>query len=419
MSEICLQFGQCGNQLGCKVIDTLYKYNKEREQWFHFTEKGEIARCILVDSETKVVPSLLQEKKWNYLKENVVITSGGSGNNWALGYYVNGPLLADKVLERVRLECEKSDYVRSIIAFLSAGGGTGSGAGTYIIEKIQDAFPNKYVIGNVVFPFVNGASPVHLYNTVLSLSRLNDSCDAVITFYNDFIFKQCSQLYKDGEFKFAEMNNIISKQLCSLFNVYNGSSFTPNRLQKMIPLSKFKLLSLKSCPYTKENVCTFETPVQWKALIERLMSMLVKNSDNFWDHQNVARKFSASKQKSSNYYKAIANIVMCNGRGASNASQFANASFQNDSLYCKWNLESERFTYLHNNTQLYELPQFSTLLTNSGVFINRLDKIVEKAWSSFMRNAYCHHFEKYGVDKRDFSVGFLKVENIIDQYNSL
>lgn len=420
MSDLSLHFGQCGNQIGSRFIDSMYNIGDSRERWFYDSNNGDYARSLLIDAETKVTNSLLHSvKKWKFRKENVIVTSGGSGNNWALGYCFNGPKLEESIMEALRKESERCDNMRSITCFLSSGGGTGSGVGSFIIEKVRDYFPNNYIVCNLVIPFPRSESPVHSYNTVLSLSKLYETCDAIITFYNDFLFKQCTNLYKDTEFKFDELNNIIAKQLTSLFRSYDQTFFVPHYISNLVPLNSYKLISLKSCPFIKENSTVFETPMLWKSLVERLKAMLIKTNDNFWDYQEYGRIFSESRQKSSTYYNSLGNMVICNGKGARSAKQHAMKCFQNDILYSSRSSSSHRFVYLADEAQFHNQLQFSTVATNSGVFINRLNKITDGAWFSYIKNAYCHHFQKYGLQDREFSLGFLKIETVIKLYDTL
>ena len=284
----------------------------------------------MVDTETKVVNSLLiNVKKWKFKKENAVMMSGGSGNNWALGYFNNGPMLEDSVMEALRKESESCDNVRSLICFLSSGGGTGSGVGSYIIEKLGYFFPKKHIVCNLIIPFPKTESPAYLYNTVLSISKLYDSCDSIITFYNDFTYKQCMNLYKDSEFKFQELNNIIAKQLSTLFKSYGQTSFVPHYINNIVPSTSYKLISLKSYPFVKESSINLEPPILWNSLLNKLKALLVKN-DNFSDNNEFERVFSESRQKSLTYYSSVGNMVICNGNCAGTAKHQATKYFKND-----------------------------------------------------------------------------------------
>lgn len=55
-------------------------------------------------------------------------------------------------MEKIRRSVEGCDSLQSFIILHSLGGGTGSGVGTYILELLQDNFPEVYRFDTPVFP---------------------------------------------------------------------------------------------------------------------------------------------------------------------------------------------------------------------------------------------------------------------------
>jgi len=64
----------------------------------------------------------------------------------------------------------------------SIAGGTGSGLGSYLLEKLNDRFPKKIIQTYSVFPNNQEISDVVVqpYNSILSLKRLTTSADCVV-----------------------------------------------------------------------------------------------------------------------------------------------------------------------------------------------------------------------------------------------
>jgi hypothetical protein len=60
----------------------------------------------------------------------------GAGNNWAHGNHYYGPKYKQDILEKIRKVAEECDSLQSFFVLHSLGGGTGSGLGTYIIQRI-------------------------------------------------------------------------------------------------------------------------------------------------------------------------------------------------------------------------------------------------------------------------------------------
>lgn len=70
----------------------------------------------------------------------------------------------------------------------SIAGGTGSGCGSFLLERLSDRYPKKLLQTYSVFPVNNqgGASEVVVqpYNSVLTLRRLTEKADCVVVLDN-------------------------------------------------------------------------------------------------------------------------------------------------------------------------------------------------------------------------------------------
>lgn len=64
----------------------------------------------------------------------------------------------------------------------SIAGGTGSGMGSYLLEKLNDRYPKKLIQTYSVFPNQNEGSDVVVqpYNSILTLKRLTLNADSVV-----------------------------------------------------------------------------------------------------------------------------------------------------------------------------------------------------------------------------------------------
>lgn len=68
----------------------------------------------------------------------------------------------------------------------SIAGGTGSGTGSYLLERLNDRFPKKIIQTYSVFPNALETSDVVVqpYNSILTLKRLACNADAVVVLDN-------------------------------------------------------------------------------------------------------------------------------------------------------------------------------------------------------------------------------------------
>lgn len=134
------------------------------------------ARAVLVDTEEGVVSQVLRGPLRELFESHHVITAdSGAGNNWAVGHMEYGPEYHDRLSERLRREVEHCDSPQSFFLLHSLGGGTGSGLGTYILNVMEEDFPDLYRFSTAVFPSADSddvnVSPYNRYRAAVRALR--------------------------------------------------------------------------------------------------------------------------------------------------------------------------------------------------------------------------------------------------------
>jgi len=212
---IMLQLGQCGNQIGfefwkklCKehgispegILEDYATEGIDRKDVFFYQADDEhyIPRSVLLDLEPRVINTIMNSGyKKLYNPENVYLDKegGGAGNNWASGYS-QAEHLHEEVFDIIDREAEGSDSLEGFVLTHSIAGGTGSGMGSYILERLADRFPKKISQTFSVFPNQEtgnsdtagglGVSDVVVqpYNSLLTLKRLTQAADCVVVLDN-------------------------------------------------------------------------------------------------------------------------------------------------------------------------------------------------------------------------------------------
>ncbi|ORC89038.1 putative zeta tubulin [Trypanosoma theileri] len=171
MAIVVVQVGQCGNQLGDELWRQLsLATNNGAVPSPFFTQHPRKARCVLIDSEPKVVRDVYAHHSEIMRSENVISGQSGRGNHWALGYYgVDDPMSrrsaenavvsqpfqvvkdqrrSDNCVLRNALRAIYAETRRTsdalefeaIVVLHSLAGGTGSGMTTRLLEKIRYYF---------------------------------------------------------------------------------------------------------------------------------------------------------------------------------------------------------------------------------------------------------------------------------------
>jgi len=94
----------------------------------------------------------------------------------------------------------------------SIAGGTGSGMGSYILEKLTDRFPKKLIETYSVFPNQDEISDVVVqpYNSLLTLKRLTQSADCVVVLDNTALNRIATDRLHIQNPSFAQINTLVS-----------------------------------------------------------------------------------------------------------------------------------------------------------------------------------------------------------------
>lgn len=108
-----------------------------------------------------------------------------------LGDNLPNPLISSNVSsnrenlsDRIRTTMEHCDSLQSFLMLHSLGGGTGSGLGSYILELLEDEFPEVYRFSMPVFPSQDDDVVTSPYNALLSLNCLSNHADCVLPIEN-------------------------------------------------------------------------------------------------------------------------------------------------------------------------------------------------------------------------------------------
>ncbi|KAJ7087355.1 gamma tubulin [Mycena belliarum] len=197
---VTLQLGQCGNQAGSAFWQRLCTehgidrdgilqdqgraYDKKSTFFYQADDDRYVPRAILIDLEPRVINNILSSHPRLYNPENIFISKdgGGAGNNWVRGH-ATGEAIYEEIMEMVDREVEGSDSLEAFMMLHSIAGGTGSGLGSFMLERLNDRFPKKLLQTYSFFPN-SGDVVVQPYNALLTLKRLVDHADSVVVLDN-------------------------------------------------------------------------------------------------------------------------------------------------------------------------------------------------------------------------------------------
>jgi hypothetical protein len=233
---VTLQLGQCGNQVGAQLFHTLAReaatappglQDQVLSQFFRDPISGAerdgglpVARSVLIDMEPKVIADTLSSARaspfWRYSPHRTFSQQSGSANNWAFGYAVHGPAHEEQIMDVIRREVECCDVFSAALLLQSLAGGTGSGVGTYVSERLRDAYPKALLANHVVWPYSIGEVIVQNLNAVLSLAHLHSASSGLLVVQNDAVHNVAAETLGIARPSFGDLNAIIAQHLAAV-----------------------------------------------------------------------------------------------------------------------------------------------------------------------------------------------------------
>jgi len=150
------------------------------------------ARTVAVDMEEGVLKAMMSGPLAPYLRSCHRISDvSGAGNNWAVGHMEYGDRHGETIVESVRKTVEACDSIQAFMLMHSLSGGTGSGLGTRILGLLEEEFPDVARFAMVVLPSISSPSDVVVapYNTCFALRELVEHADCILPLDNDALAK--------------------------------------------------------------------------------------------------------------------------------------------------------------------------------------------------------------------------------------
>ena len=159
----------------------------------------------------------------------------------------------------VEREAEGSDSLEGFILTHSIAGGTGSGLGSFIIEKLNDRFPKKITQTYSVFPNTDQTSDVVVqpYNSMLTLKRLCLNVDSTIVLDNTALNKISEDRLGLKSASIQQTNTLISTVMAAATSTLRYPSYMNNDmvsiLSSLIPNLKCHFLITGYTPISIEK----------------------------------------------------------------------------------------------------------------------------------------------------------------------
>ncbi|KAM3147321.1 hypothetical protein pb186bvf_000572 [Paramecium bursaria] len=225
---IQIHIGQAGIQIGDEGWDLLCQESNidldgkligdEADHCiFHETSNSKyVPRAVFIDTEDIVVVETKKGIRKNLYAKQQFLNGKESANYHTRGHYTTGREIIDLALQIIRHQVEQCDKLDGFIFTKSINGGTGSGFGSLLTERLSVDYGKTIKSSITVMPSPNICTEVtEPYNATLSIHSQLEHEDLSICVDNERLYRQCDEL--DIELpNYQNLNQILSQITSSL-----------------------------------------------------------------------------------------------------------------------------------------------------------------------------------------------------------
>jgi len=186
-----------------------------------FSETGagkHVPRAVYVDLE----PTVCDEVRTGtyrqlYHPEQIISGKEDAANNYARGHYTIGKEIVDLVLDRVRKLADNCTGLQGFLCFHATGGGTGSGLGSLLLERLSVDYGRKSKIEFSVYPSPQVATAVvEPYNACLCQHGVLEHSDVAFMVDNEALYDICRRNLDIERPTYTNLNRLVAQSISSI-----------------------------------------------------------------------------------------------------------------------------------------------------------------------------------------------------------
>jgi tubulin alpha len=186
--------------------------------FFYETGAKYVPRSLLVDLEPTVVDEVRTGAyRQLFHPEQIISGKEDAANNFARGHYTVGKEMIDLTLDRVRLLADQCGGLQGFLVYHAAGGGTGSGLGALMLERLSMEYGKKSKLTFTIWACPQIATAVvEPYNVVLSMHNLLEHTDVANTIDNEALYDICIRNLDVEAPTYTNLNRLVAQIISSV-----------------------------------------------------------------------------------------------------------------------------------------------------------------------------------------------------------
>ncbi len=329
--------------------------------------------------------------------------NSGAGNNWAKGHYTEGAELVEQVVDRVRNEAESCDCMQGFQFVHSLGGGTGSGMGTLIINKIREEYPDRIMNSFSVMPSPKVSDTVvEPYNATLSIHQLIENTDETFCIDNEALYDICFRTLKLTTPTYGDLNHLVSLTMSGVTTSLRFPGQLNADLRKlavnMVPFPRLHFFMSGFAPLTARG------SQQYRALT------VPELTQQMFDARNMMTACDPRRGR----YLTVAGIFRGRMSTKEIDEQMLAIQQKNSNYFVDWIPHNVKVVICDIPPQ--GLKMASTFIGNNTAIQEIFKRIGEQFALMFRRKAFLHWYTGEGMDELEFTEAESNMNDLVSEY---
>lgn len=306
-------------------------------------------------------------------------------------------------MDRVRNESESCDCLQGFQLVHSLGGGTGSGMGTLIINKIREEYPDRIMNSFSVMPSPKVSDTVvEPYNATLSIHQLLENTDQTYCIDNEALYDICFRTLKLTTPTYGDLNHLVSMTMSGVTTSLRFPGQLNADLRKlavnMVPFPRLHFFMPGFAPLTARG------SQQYRALT------VTELTQQMFDARNMMTACDPRRGR----YLTVAAVFRGRMSTKEVEEQMLAIQQKNSNNFVDWIPHNVKVAVCDIPPK--GLKMSATFIGNNTAIQEIFRRVGEQFSLMFRRKAFLHWYTGEGMDEMEFTEAESNLNDLVSEY---